>query len=61
MGRFTDDLTDTQRVERAHAALKIQNAVTALALRHDPLLVMEVVRSWLDYMDQQIARIDGET
>lgn len=40
-------------------ALKIQNAVTSLASRFDTRLVMRVLRDWLDFMDRQVAQIDG--
>lgn len=50
---------DEEACKRALDALKIQNAITDLARRYDPRLVMETARNWLDYMDRQVARIDG--
>lgn len=42
------------RYDEAIKALKVQNAVTSLATRFGPLLVMQVVRDWLAYMDAQV-------
>lgn len=50
---------DLDRAKAALDALKIQNAVTSLASRFDTRLVMRVLRDWLDFMDRQVAQIDG--
>lgn len=51
-----DARRETQRaaLREAIAALRIQNALTNLATRNDPHLVMRVMREWLDYMDRQL-------
>lgn len=38
--------------QEAIDVLKIHNAVTSLARRYDPKLVMRVLRGWLEFMDK---------
>jgi hypothetical protein len=53
------DLDSLGRQQRAVDALKIQDAITKLATRYDPKLVMEMARGWLAYMDAQVRHNDG--